>query len=650
MRSRWVDSLKRGISSSPRPDERSPRSSRVTSTPTLRSTLSSVSAPSPSGAANPAFVHDDDRCDYVGSCSVARVLENCVLQGGVHHTHMHVLTYLGRPLRFDCCCYPVSVQWFRAVGEEDDFQVIPGACDEFYTPTADDIGARILAKVMVEDEDRLKTKMLEYGPIKEDPEVRNKVEMYLERKSVLFMGLRSISVRDGSEHLYEEELRESWTLLIDDRRLRLTCESSLIPAFESLYTTDIKLEIVCGTSNEFFLHLAERCYVRLRVESNTVRDIIVLTLRAFCKMAVPDEATHVAVARGLSPVLARCTIAQEEQTEKQPSVGVSANFGGLLGLSCMLRLYTPSIDYDQQTQEAPLPPPAPVYDLPWNQSVSNSFSTDHPESTATSTVLEELDEPSDAGSMRPSLTSNRQSSLASSVGGGLGGDACQYDDGLDDCLLSDAEALISNAQRMGIQYQILPRAPRQMSILDIPDLQIIEAMETFDDQTLPGIEKVRQEVESLRQQQRDQCRRQGSNGSAGNCDKEELHERDESSNNVDVGVAARMPEMIDASCIDKAIEDFTADTTLKESMDVAALRDRYVAIFCSLQRELHTYKQRVVTLSKQLEEKQELNASFRKDVESLHSALTSMQLADKVYDLVSTDLQQLVKRTRIDSK
>lgn len=40
---------------------------------------------------------------------------------------------------------------------------------------------------MIEDEDVVKTKMLEYGPIKEDPEVRSKVEMYLERKSVLFM-------------------------------------------------------------------------------------------------------------------------------------------------------------------------------------------------------------------------------------------------------------------------------------------------------------------------------------------------------------------------------------------------------------------------------------------------------------------------------
>ncbi|CAI5716204.1 unnamed protein product [Peronospora destructor] len=628
MRSRWIDSLKRSISASPRLDERSPRSSRVTSTPTAHSTLSSVSAPSPSRAANPAFVHDADRCDCVGSCSVARVLENCVLQGGVHHTHMHILTYLGRPLRFDCCCYPVSVQWFRAVGEEDDFQVIPGACDEFYTPTADDIGARILAKVMVEDEDRLKTKMLEYGPIKEDPEVRNKVEMYLERKSVLFMGLRSISVRDGSEHVDEEELRESWTLLIDDRRLRLTCESSLIPPFESRYTTDIKLEMVCGTSNEFSLHLAERCYVRLRVESNTVRDIIVLTLRAFCKMAVPDKATYIAVTRGLSPILARRKITQEEETKKQPSVGVSTNFGGLLGLSCMLRLYTPCIDYDEQTQEAPLPPLAPVYDLPWNRSASNSFSMDHPESTATSTLLEELDEPSDAGSMRPSLTSNRQPNLASSVGGGLGDDACQHDDGLDDCLLSDAEALISNAQKMGIQYQILAAHTKA--------------------NTLSGSVKVRQEVESLRQQQRDQCRRRGSNGSAGGCNKEESCERGESRNNVDVGTAAGMPKMIDASCINKAIEDFAADTTLKESVEVAALRDRYVAIFCSLQRELHKYKQRVVTLSKQLEEKQELNASFRKDVESLHSALTSVQLADKVYDLVSTDLQQLVKHTRID--
>ncbi|KAF4146673.1 hypothetical protein GN958_ATG04156 [Phytophthora infestans] len=615
MRSRWVDSLKRGISASPRPDERSPQPSGTPYAPTPSSTLSSVSAPSLNGTENPSYVHDTDRCDSIGACSVARVLENCVLQGGVHHTHMHVLTYLGRPLRSECCCYPVAVQWFRAVGEQDDFQVIPGACDEWYTPTADDIGARILAKVMIEDEDVLKTKMLEYGPIKEDPEVRSKVEMYLERKSVLFMGLRSISVQDSSEYLNEEELRESWTLLIDDRRVRLTCESSLIPPFESLYTPDIKLEMVRGSPNEFYLYLAQGCYVRLRAESNTVRDIIVLTLRAFCNMAVSDETTHEAVARGLSPMLTLRKIAQDEESKKQPPVGVSANFG-LLRLSCMLRLYTPSLDFDQQTQEAPPPPPAPVYDLPWNRSAINSLSMD-PESTATSTVVEELDESLGSGSRRPSI--------ASSIG--MGGDG--YSESLGDSLLMDAEALIGNAQKMGIQYQILPRAPKRISILDIPDLQIIEAMEALNEQILPD--------DKMRQQQRDQRRRRGSYSSAGEADSEECA----SGNNVDGNVVA-MPEMVDASCIDKAIADFMADD--KDSVDVAALREQYVAIFCSLQRELHTYKQRVVTLSKQLEEKQELNSSFRKDIESLRSALTSMQLADKVYDLVSTDLQQLVKR------
>jgi hypothetical protein len=37
------------------------------------------------------------------------------------------------------------------------------------------------------------------------------------------------------------DLQESWTLLIDDRRVRLTCESSLLPPFESLYTPEIKV-------------------------------------------------------------------------------------------------------------------------------------------------------------------------------------------------------------------------------------------------------------------------------------------------------------------------------------------------------------------------------------------------------------------------
>lgn len=55
--------------------------------------------------------------------------------------------------------------------------------------------------------------------------------------------------------------------------------------------------------NEFSLHLAENCFVHLRAESNVVRDIIVLTLRAFRNGAVSNEAVNNAVSMGMSPML-----------------------------------------------------------------------------------------------------------------------------------------------------------------------------------------------------------------------------------------------------------------------------------------------------------------------------------------------------------
>lgn len=193
MKHRWMDVVKRSKDAlSPRSDSsgphtRTPPRSQYRSQSCTADML--MSAPfQVERAENPAFFHVPERCQSAGSaCSVSSVLEQCVLQGGVHHTHLNVLTHLGAPLRADTCCYGLSVQWFRAFGAHDDFQAIPGACHEYFTATADDIGARILVKVMLEDEDVVKTKMLEYGPIKEDPEVRSKVEMYLERQSVLFM-------------------------------------------------------------------------------------------------------------------------------------------------------------------------------------------------------------------------------------------------------------------------------------------------------------------------------------------------------------------------------------------------------------------------------------------------------------------------------
>lgn len=133
------------------------------------------------------YLHHRARCFSVGNCSVSRILDQCMLQGGLHHTQMCILSYLGMPLRADTCCYLLNVQWYRTLGKSEDFQMIQDAHNEWFTPTADDIGARILAKVMIQDEDAVRTKLLEYGPIKEDPNVRSKVEMYLERRSGLFM-------------------------------------------------------------------------------------------------------------------------------------------------------------------------------------------------------------------------------------------------------------------------------------------------------------------------------------------------------------------------------------------------------------------------------------------------------------------------------
>ncbi|DAZ96876.1 TPA: hypothetical protein N0F65_008837 [Lagenidium giganteum] len=405
MKNRWVEAMKRGAMVRASPRGRIP-------TPSQDEEVDE-------------FIHNDERCRSIGECTVATVLDNCMLQGGVHHTHMNVLTYLGNPLRTDWCCYPIRVQWFRAIGDRDDFQAIPFANHEWFTPTADDIGARILAKVTVQDEDVAKTKMLEYGPIKEDPEVRSKVEMYLERKSVLFMGLRSLRAQDGAEYADNEELCESWTLLIDDKRVRLTCESSLLPPFEGLYTNDIRVEIVRETPNELRLYLPSATFVHLRAESNIVRDIIVLTLRAFCKEAVGSEAISDAVSKGISPMLTIRTLSLNERT-----------------------LLT-----------RPLQSPK-AYDLPWYRPNCS------PRTLANETTQSTSAEPHDS-------TGSEISDIVHIASRSPSPATRDDDDDVNDSLLLDVEALIGNALKMGIQNQILPPVRKRISIAEIPDLQIV---------------------------------------------------------------------------------------------------------------------------------------------------------------------------------
>jgi hypothetical protein len=160
MKHRWMDVMKRGLapSSSPRSNDSSPHDASTSASTASSSSkdsnnpqslgkrrsfalalpgISTLLDETDGGAERAvpstysstlgvAFAHFAERCESVGACSVSKVLELCMLQGGVHHTHMNILTYLGSPLRVDTCCYVMSVQWFRARSDRDEFQLIPG--------------------------------------------------------------------------------------------------------------------------------------------------------------------------------------------------------------------------------------------------------------------------------------------------------------------------------------------------------------------------------------------------------------------------------------------------------------------------------------------------------------------------------------------
>lgn len=77
----------------------------------------------------------------------------------------------------------------------------------------------------------------------------------------------------------------------------------------------VQVEFVRATPNEFFLFLGENCFVRLRAESNVVRDIITITLRAFCDNALASGLYHEPlVRRNSSTLLAVRDLIEAEQS------------------------------------------------------------------------------------------------------------------------------------------------------------------------------------------------------------------------------------------------------------------------------------------------------------------------------------------------
>lgn len=249
----------------------------------------------------------------------------------------------------------------------------------------------------------------------------------------------------------------------------------------------------------------------------------------------------------------------------------------------------------------------PSYDLPWNRQ-------DH--SSADASDASDLDAVDDGALFHA---------------GGPGSISGGYE--FEDALISDAEALIGNAAKMGIKNQILPRAPRRITLADIPDLMIVDANE----------EAVRLRALSLDSEI--------SNCSSSVQDKSDEHHQEQLLDKDTATVAAPPHRLsIDddegGDSIDDAIKKFMEQDSAQSDLDT--IRQQYVGIFCALQTELRRSKQRVSRLSQKLDEKREENASFRNDIETLQNALTSSQIADKVHELVSDDLRQLLRRQSSD--
>lgn len=260
--------------------------------------------------------------------------------------------------------------------------------------------------------------------------------------------------------------------------------------------------------------------------------------------------------------------------------------------------------------------PAPEYNLPWNRQEPDPDLSDASSSSGNekSPVGSRVSASSFSGStVAPAAASSSPANAAAATAA-----SAAFSEEIDDSLLLDAEALIGNAMKMGIQNQILPRAPKRISIADIPDLQILEALE------LSAVGSPRK-LRSFRH----------SFGSASDLDGSEWSR---GSFDSSVTAPASIPEL-DGASIDEALRNFQAKYA--EDSEIEAMKAQYTAIFCAMQRELSESKKRLATLTQRLDETSEENAAFRSDIETLQSALTAMQVADKVNELVAGDLKQL---------
>lgn len=289
--------------------------------------------------------------------------------------------------------------------------------------------------------------------------------------------------------------------------------------------------------------------------------------------------------------------------------------------------------------------PAPTYNLPWNRQEPDPDFSDVSSNSG--------NEKSPLGSLA-SYSSFTHGSGGNGSGGNppvsaSGSASHHFAEEIDDSLLLDAEALIGNAMKMGIKNQILPRAPRKISIFDIPDLLIVDTLEpSTHGSGTPRRQK--RHSHNPRDSFGSGSDFEGSEYSQGSFDSSSGGGDQATTGSTSNGSSApalaslSMAPDLDGASIDEAIRNFQANYTADS--EIEAMKEQYTAIFCAMQRELREAKKRIAKLTRRLDEKSDENAAFRSDIETLQDALTSVQLADKANELVVDDLKQLMDKKK----
>ncbi|OQR82821.1 hypothetical protein ACHHYP_15466 [Achlya hypogyna] len=248
-------------------------------------------------------MHRAELCAAVGTCDPRAVLDGVALQGGVHHAQVVVAVVNGRPLKRTCI--DVSLQWYRAQRGRD-FAPVHHATDDWYQPTAEDIGASLLLHMRTTDSDGEPiVACAEFGPIVEDPTIRSHVENMIDAQAAFFTNIHIFPSRHN-----EISMEDTWSLLIDDKRVRLSCESSLIPPFEALYSAELHMAMASQRPTGFILAFDRDppTQLHLKVDNTRTRDIIYLVFTAFKAQALRCQAHSDAVSAGHSPLLALRTV------------------------------------------------------------------------------------------------------------------------------------------------------------------------------------------------------------------------------------------------------------------------------------------------------------------------------------------------------